>query len=71
MPARESRSPSAYVGDDPRRRLERNKATVQAFYDLMFNQSRPAVAIERYVGDVYIRHNPHVGDGKERSSTMF
>ena len=27
--------------------LERNKQNVQAFYDLMFNQNRPADAIER------------------------
>ncbi len=45
-------------------RLERNKQNAIAFYDLMFNQSRPAEAIERYVGDRYIQHNPHVGDGK-------
>ena len=46
-------------------RVERNKKNVMAFYDLMFNQSKPPEAIERFAGAVYVRHNPRVGDGKE------
>jgi len=41
-----------------------NKENAVAFYDLMFNQCEPAQAIEKFVGYVYIQHNPHVGDGK-------
>ena len=44
--------------------LERNKSNVVAFYDLMFNQNHPAEAIERFAGDGYRQHNPHVEDGK-------
>ena len=44
--------------------LERNKRNAEAFYDLMFNQCEPRQAIEKYVGDVYIQHNPEVADGK-------
>lgn len=51
--------------------LEKNKANVMAFYDLMFNQCRPREAMERYAGAEYIQHNPHVGDGKEAFIAYF
>src|SRR3954447_10852420 len=51
--------------------LDTNKENVKAFYDLMFNECRPAEAIERYAGDVYIQHNPHVGDGKQAFIEYF
>ena len=51
--------------------LEQNKQTVTAFYDLAFNQNRPAEAIELYTGDEYIQHNPGVGDGKQAFIKYF
>ncbi|MFC2023222.1 ester cyclase [Chloroflexota bacterium] len=50
---------------------ERNKNTAKAFYGLMFNQCRPREAIEKYVGDVYIQHNPEVADGKDAFIDYF
>lgn len=44
--------------------LEAHKAAAVAFYDLMFNESKPAEAIDRFAGAEYIQHNPEVGDGK-------
>lgn len=51
--------------------LSQYKQTVTDFYDLMFNQCRPAEALERYAGDDYIQHNPHVGDGKQAFIDYF
>ena len=51
--------------------LETNKKTAMAFYDLAFNQCKPRAAIERYVGDAYIQHNPEVADGKEAFIAYF
>lgn len=51
--------------------LERNKRNVQAFYALMFNDCKPAEAIERYAGASYTQHNPAVGDGKAAFIAYF
>lgn len=51
--------------------LERNKQNVKAFYDLMFNQNKPAEAIATYAGEEYIQHNPHVGNGKKAFVAYF
>ncbi|MEU6083778.1 nuclear transport factor 2 family protein [Streptomyces sp. NPDC047108] len=44
--------------------LERNKASAQAFYDLLFNACKPAQAYDTYVGDTYVQHNPLGKDGR-------
>ncbi len=52
-------------------KLKQNKKNAIAFYDLMFNQCQPKEAMAKYVGDVYIQHNPHVGDGKSAFIDYF
>lgn len=52
-------------------RIAQNKKNSVAFYDLMFNQCKPKEAIDQYVGDRYIQHNPHVGDGKQSFIEYF
>jgi predicted SnoaL-like aldol condensation-catalyzing enzyme len=44
---------------------------VTAFYDLMFNQCSPREAVERYVGERYVQHNPAVEDGKDGFIAYF
>ena len=52
-------------------KLERNKQVVVAFYDLMFNKSQPREAVQQFVSDEYIQHNPEVADGKEGFVAYF
>jgi predicted SnoaL-like aldol condensation-catalyzing enzyme len=48
-----------------------NKQHAIEFYELMFNDCRPAEAIERYAGAEYRQHNPGVGDGKQAFVDYF
>ena len=44
---------------------EEAKRRAIALYETMFNDCRPREAAERYLGETYIQHNPHVADGVE------
>ena len=45
-------------------KLEQNKLNAIAFYKMAY-EGNPKKAVELYVGDNYIQHNPLVGDGKQ------
>ena len=44
---------------------QNNKQTVLAYYNMAFNERRPAEAVQKYGGDHYIQHNPQAPDGFE------
>jgi predicted SnoaL-like aldol condensation-catalyzing enzyme len=44
--------------------LEQNKSNAIAFYKMAY-EGEPRKAVELYVGDKYIQHNPLVGNGPE------
>lgn len=50
--------------------LEQNKEKAIAFYQMAYD-GNPKKAVELYVGDEYIQHNPLVGDGKEAFISYF
>ena len=50
--------------------LEANKRHAIEFYRMAY-LGDPAKAVELYVGDDYIQHNPLVGDGKEPFINYF
>ncbi len=50
--------------------LERNKQNAIAFYKTAY-EGQPRKAVEQYVGDDYIQHNPSVGNGKKPFIAYF
>ena len=50
--------------------LEKNKANAIAFYRTAY-EGNPRKAVDTYVGEKYIQHNPDVADGTEGFITYF
>lgn len=44
--------------------LKENKKNAIAFYKTAY-EGNPRIAIDKYVGTIYIQHNPDVADGTE------
>jgi predicted SnoaL-like aldol condensation-catalyzing enzyme len=49
---------------------EQNKQNALAFYQTAY-EGNPRKAVEMYLGDVYIQHNPMVADGPEAFIAYF
>jgi predicted SnoaL-like aldol condensation-catalyzing enzyme len=45
--------------------LDENKRVVRSFYEEAFNDGDPEGAVNRYLGNRYIQHNPQAADGPE------
>jgi len=51
-------------------KTDQNKKNAIAFYKMAY-EGNPKEAVELYVGDEYIQHNPLVGDGKQAFINYF
>jgi len=49
---------------------EANKKNAITFYQMAY-EGKPKAAVEKFVGDTYIQHNPDVADGKEGFISYF
>jgi predicted SnoaL-like aldol condensation-catalyzing enzyme len=45
--------------------LAENNRVVRAFYEEAFNDGDPEGAVQRYIGDRYVQHNPQAADGTD------
>ncbi|RKN81334.1 nuclear transport factor 2 family protein [Ulvibacterium marinum] len=50
--------------------MEENKKNAIAFYKMAY-EGNPRKAVELYIGNTYIQHNPDVADGTEGFITYF
>jgi predicted SnoaL-like aldol condensation-catalyzing enzyme len=59
-------SSASLAGDRHKEKTEaKNKEMVVAFYNMIFQEHKVREALERYVGDRYIQHNPLAPNGTE------
>lgn len=42
---------------------DRNKVAALGFFEQAFNQHQPEDAVDRYMAEPYVQHNPHAEDG--------
>lgn len=60
----DSLSQEIQVLSNNQKQIEANKKVVADFYQKLFGE-KDLNAIDKYIGDIYIQHNPSVADGKE------
>jgi predicted SnoaL-like aldol condensation-catalyzing enzyme len=60
----DSLSNQLHILSDNQKRLEANKKLVADFYQELFGDKN-VDAINKYIGDTYIQHNPALPDGKD------
>lgn len=60
-----SKAQRGHNGGCDKQRLARNKRNVVGFYTTAFNAGQPRQAVAKYVGPVYIQHNPFAADGAD------
>lgn len=64
-------APLAFAANDATTNTARNKENALAFYELVFNQHKVQEAVDKYIAEPYIQHNPSVGDGGAAFAAIF
>lgn len=51
--------------------LEQNKQIVREFFEIAFNQHKPAEAVKKHMGKTYTQHNPYAANGDKAFVGFF
>lgn len=64
-------SHSAIAAEPAPSSLEQNKRIVREFFELAFNEHKPAEAVKKHMGPYYTQHNPYAANGGEAFVKFF
>lgn len=62
---------TAFANTQPVLSLEKNKEIVRDFFEIAFNQHKPAAAVKKHMGKYYTQHNPYAADGSKAFINFF